>query len=102
MIGYQMKTTNNVFTYDEVKKNYKNNTAELGNAEPVWKAEPVANLNDCLQGTGYWQLQIAKGGSGNNGAAYTAQVKGGPGGVCDVLVPGFGKLDQTGVVQAAP
>ena len=100
MIGYQMNTTNNVFTYSDPKgTGYTANTAELSTAVAVWKAEPVANLNDCLAGTGYWQLKIAKDGTGNNGAAYTANVVGGAGGVCDVLVPGFGKLDATGKVS---
>ena len=76
-------------------------TAELqASAEAVWKAQPVANLNDCLAASDFWQLKIAKGGTGNNGAAYTANVSGGAGGNCDVLVPGFGKLDATGVVSA--
>ena len=101
MIGYQMNTTNNVFTYTDPEGSYNDETAELDpTAVAVWKAEPVANLNDCLAGTGYWQLEISKGGSGNNGAAYDAQVIDGPGGVCDILVPGFGKLDQSGVVTA--
>lgn len=100
MIGYQMNTTNNVFTYSDPKTDYTNNTAELGTATAVWKAVPNANLNNCLSASGYWQLKIAKGGTGNNGAAYTANVTGGPGGDCDVLVPGFGKLDATGVVSA--
>ena len=99
MIGYQMKTTNNVFTYtEEADLSSSNETAELDAATAVWSATPVANLNDCAADTKSWQLSISKGGSGNNGAAYDADVEGGPGGDCDVLVPGFGKLDQSGVV----
>lgn len=101
MIGYQMNTSNNVFTYSDPEGNYTNETAELNaTAVAVWKAVPVANLNDCLAASDYWQLEISKGGTGNNGAAYDAQVTGGPSGACNVLVPGFGKLDQSGVVTA--
>ena len=100
MIGYNMKTTNNVFTYDSVKTDYTAGTAALSAGGTVWKATPKANLNDCTTGM-FWQLKISAGGSGNNGAVYDAEVSGGPAGVCDVLVPGFGKLDQSGVVTDA-
>lgn len=103
MIGYNMSTTNNVFTYAPVKadNSFTAGTAQLGTSgEIVWRATPNANLNDCLT-TDKWQLKISAGGTSNNGAVYDAEVSGGPAGNCDILVPGFGKLDQSGVVTAA-
>lgn len=101
-IGYNMSTSNNVFTYSDPKgSGYSSGTAELASAEAVWQAVPNANLNDCTGTTSKWQLTIAKGGTGNNGAEYDAGVTGGPGGNSDVLVPGFGKLDKDGVVGTA-
>ena len=100
MIGYNMKTTNNVFTYDSVYAGYKKGTEALGTGTEVWKATPKADLNECTTSTGWWKLSIAKAsGSASNGAEYTATVSGGPAGVCDVLVPGFGKLDKSGSVN---
>ncbi|MBO4713018.1 MAG: type II secretion system protein [Fibrobacter sp.] len=101
MIGYNMKTTNNVFTYSDPKgeTNYPKGTDKLAGATEVWKAVPKANLNDCTT-SDWWSLKIAKAsGSASNGAEYTAHVAGGPGGNCDVLVPGFGKLDKSGSVN---
>ena len=101
MIGYQMNTTNNVFTYGQGTVQFSDETADLENdAGDVWSATPVANLNDCEAGEIRWQIDISKGGTGNNGAAYDTKVSDGPGGNCDVLVPGFGKLDKDGVVEA--
>ena len=101
MIGYTMKTNNNVFTYDSVSTSYTGGTAVLGNATAVWKATPKANLNECST-SNFWQLKIKKAtGTGNNGAEYEAQVSGGAGGNCDVLAPGFGKLGTGGVVSDA-
>ena len=92
MIGYKMETTNNVFTYSEEKDlSGSQETAELGSAEDVWKATPKAALNDC-ETTDNWVLQI-EAAQGNNGAAYNAIVSSTD---CNVLVPGFGKLDKTG------
>ena len=100
MIGYQMNTTNNVFTYGKGGATFNEETADLeSGAGSVWTATPVANLNDCEAGEVRWQIEISKGGSGNNGAAYDTKVSDGPGGNCDVLVPGFGKLDKEGVVE---
>ncbi|MBO7061546.1 MAG: type II secretion system protein [Fibrobacter sp.] len=98
MIGYNMKTTNQVFQYDSIKTGYTAGTLALTtNTDEIWRATPKANLNDCTTSM-YWNLKISKGGTGNNGAVYDAGVSGGAAGVCDVLVPGFGKLDQSGVV----
>ena len=100
MIGYSMKTTNNVFTYDSVYTGYKKGTEKLGSGNEVWKATPKADLNECTSNQGWWKLTIAKAsGSASNGAEYNATVFDGPAGKCDVLVPGFGKLDKTGSVN---
>jgi len=101
MIGYTMNTTNKVFTYDSSTTTTSNGTGVLSTtAAPVWKATPQAALNDCTT-SNFWQLKISKAtGTGSNGAVYDAEVSGGAGGPCDVLVPGFGKLDQSGVVTA--
>ena len=98
-IGYKMETTNNVFTYTEENKPSKG-TATLGSLTAVWKAQPKANLNDCTSGAGYWELKLKKTSvSGGNGAQYKAHVKGDD---CNVLVPGYGKLDATGAAQIDP
>ena len=91
MIGYKMETTNNVFTYTEEKTGYDQETAALGDAETVWKATPKAGLNECTTDD-FWTLDI-EAASDNNGAAYNAKVTSTE---CNVLVPGFGKLDKTG------
>ena len=94
-IGYKMETTNNVFNYTE-QNAPQNGTATLGNLTEVWLAQPRANLNDCTSAAGYWKLSLrATTVSGGNGAEYKANVKGDD---CNVLVPGFGKLDQSGAV----
>ena len=99
MIGYTMNTSNNVFSYDSVTTT-TSGTGVLGTAVAVWKATPKAALNDCTT-SNFWQLKISKAtGTGANGAVYDAEVSGGAGGNCDVLVPGFGKLDQNGVADA--
>ena len=95
-IGYNMATTNNVFTYTEEKftAGAAATAALASSAEAVWKAQPVANLNDCTSSVGYWELKIKKtSATGGNGAEYKAHVKGAD---CNVLVPGYGKLDATG------
>ena len=96
-IGYKMETTNNVFTYTEEKwTDGSASTAELPDeATGVWKATPNASLNDCATGTGYWELKIQTAGNAN-GAKYKAHVKGAD---CNVLTPGFGKLDESGAAQ---
>ena len=94
-IGYQMNTTNNVFTYTEETLSGANTATIPSTAAAVWKAEPNASLNDCAAGTGYWELKIKTANSGN-GAAYKAHVKGAD---CNVLAPGYGKLDETGAAQ---
>lgn len=91
MIGYKMETTNNVFTYTEEKDDYTQETAVLGSAETVWKATPKAGLNEC-ETSDNWTLEI-QAADDANGAAYTAKVTSTE---CNVLVPGFGKLDKTG------
>ena len=102
VIGYQMNTNNNVFTYGKGADSWTNGTAELTESGvSVWTATPNANLNDCQSGAVRWQIEISKSTkAGDNGAAYDTKVSGGPAGVCDVLVPGFGKLDKEGVVSA--
>ena len=96
MIGYSMQTTNNVFTYDSTGVTFTNKTAALTTGGRVWKATPKANLNECTTSM-FWQIKISAGGS--NGAQYDAEVSEGPGGKCDLLAPGFGKLDKDGVVS---
>ena len=96
MIGYSMATSNKVFSYSDLAT-YTNETAALSAGGIVWKAVPQANLNDCSTSM-FWQIKISAGGA--NGAQYDAEVSDGPGGKCDVLAPGFGKLDKDGVVTA--
>ena len=92
MIGYNMNTTNNVFTYGQGNATFTKETAALATtAKEVWNAQPKAALNDCTT-SGKWSLEI-KSVSGENGAAYNAKVSSTD---CNVLVPGFGKLDKTG------
>ena len=92
MIGYKMNTTNGVFTYTEKKDlSGSKETAELNSATAVWEAKPQAALNDCKTSDA-WTLEIAKASSGN-GAEYIAKVSSTD---CNVLVPGFGKLDKSG------
>ena len=103
VIGYQMNTNNNVFTYGKGADSFTDGgTATLGESGvSVWTATPNANLNDCQSGAVRWQIEISKSTrAGDNGAAYDTKVSGGAGGVCDVLVPGFGKLDKDGVVES--
>jgi prepilin-type N-terminal cleavage/methylation domain-containing protein len=101
-IGYTMND-NSVFDYSELPAANVGNavTTELNTgAVEVWKAQPVANLNDCTSAAGYWSLKIKKSGaSGDNGAQYEAHVKGND---CNVLTPGYGKLDATGAAQIDP
>ena len=95
-IGYKMETTNNVFKYEE-ENAPSAGTAELGDLTAAWKAMPKANLNDCTSAAGYWELKIQKTtATGGNGAQYKAHVKGDD---CNVLTPGYGKLDATGAAQ---
>lgn len=92
MIGYNMNTTNNVFTYDDGNVAFNKETAALSTtAAEVWSATPKAALNECKT-TDKWSLEI-KSVNGENGAAYNAKVSSTE---CNVLVPGFGKLDKTG------
>ena len=93
MIGYKMETTNNVFTYTEEKdlSGSKETDALPTEAADVWSATPKAALNDCSTSDS-WTLAIRAEKDGN-GAAYTAKVSSTE---CNVLVPGFGKLDKTG------
>ncbi len=95
MIGYEMNTTNNVFTYTEESLSEANTATIPSTAAAVWKAEPNASLNNCESGTGYWELKIKTATTGN-GAGYEAHVKGAD---CNVLAPGYGKLDETGSAQ---
>ena len=95
MIGYEMNTTNNVFTYTEETLSDANTAAITSTAAAVWKAEPKASLNNCAAGTGYWELKIKTAQTGN-GAGYKAHVKGAD---CNVLAPGYGKLDETGSAE---
>lgn len=94
-IGYKMETTNNVFKYEE-ENAPASGTEALGTAKAVWKATPLAGLNDCKT-TDSWGLKIAKIQDGN-GAAYTARVSSAD---CNVLTPSFGKLDATGAATIA-
>ena len=89
-IGYKMETSNNVFKYEE-QNAPSSGTELLGAAKAVWKATPLAGLNDCKT-TDFWQLKIASI-SKDNGAAYTAQVSSAD---CNVLTPSYGKLAKTG------
>ena len=95
-IGYTMNTTNNVFKYEEQGLTGAA-TGALSSGGDVWKATPLAPLNDCSTSDN-WQLAISLASSGN-GAAYTAKVSSAD---CNVLVPGFGKLDATGAATVTP
>ena len=96
-IGYTMND-NSVFDYSE--EHFTAGAADtdvLGTATEVWKAQPKANLNDCTSADGYWELKIKQSTvAGDNGAQYEAHVKGDD---CNVLTPGYGKLDATGAAQ---
>ena len=97
-IGYNMKTSNNVFTYEEDESGMTDGTADVEGLGKVWTASPVAALNDCADDA-EWTINIDKASSGN-GAAYDLTVTDGPGGDCDILAPGLGKLDKDGVIAA--
>lgn len=63
----------------------------------MWKAQPVANLNDYTSSVGCWELNIKKiSVTDGNDAEYKAHVKGGD---CNVLVPGYEKFDAAGATQ---
>ncbi|WP_295860284.1 type II secretion system protein [uncultured Fibrobacter sp.] len=102
-IGYTM-TSNTVFKYFErttengltTASTYAIPSAVTSTNE--WKAQPQAALNNCQQ-TSVWTINIKKAASGN-GAGYKVAVTGGPTGDCNILVPGLGKLDETGNVSA--
>ena len=89
-----MNTTNNVFTYTEETPSGAI-TAAIPSTAAAWKAEPKASLNDCAADTGYWEHKIKTAESGNGAANKTH----GKGAVCNVLAPGYGKLDETGAAQ---
>ena len=93
-IGYKMASSNNVFNYVETNSTLTNGTATLGASAEVWKATNISALNDCGANS-EWQINILAASSGN-GAAYDLTVTGGATGNCNVLVPGFGKLDKDG------
>jgi len=103
-IGYNM-TSNTVFKYFE--KSTENGetsatTATLtstATSTNLWKAQPQAALNDCAN-TSVWTINIKKAASGN-GAGYKVAVTGGASGNCNILVPGLGKLDESGTIQTA-
>lgn len=92
-IGYTMKTSNNVFDYKELTLKDSETGVLSSSAAEVWQATPVAPLNECKT-TDTWKLAIKTASSGN-GAGYVAKVSSDD---CNVLVPGFGKLDETGKV----
>lgn len=103
MIGYTMNS-NTVFKYFELTTENgvdAASTTALGsvtNTNP-WKAQPQAALNECAA-TSIWTINI-KSSSAGNGAAYKVGVTGGASGDCNVLVPGLGKLDESGVIGSA-
>jgi len=81
---------NSVFDYTELTTTGSNTAALPTNFTDVWKAQPVANLNDCASAQGYWLIKLKKStATGDNGAAYEAHVKGND---CNVLTPSFGKI----------
>ena len=89
-IGYEMKD-NTVFDYEEQTLSGASTAAIPSEAAAVWQATPKAALNQC--GTDKnWQLKIKTAATGN-GAGYKAAVGSAD---CNVLVPGFGKLDESG------
>ena len=97
-IGYTMKTSNNVFDYNEKGTGkFNKGTAAVAGLGEVWEAKPKASLNDCAGGS-VWNIKVDAA-SNNNGAAYDLGVTGGAGGDCDVLAPGLGKLDKDGVID---
>ena len=96
-IGYTMETSNNVFDYDELTLKDSETGTLASSAADVWQATPKAPLNEC-QKTDSWKLAIKTASSGN-GAGYKAEVSSDD---CNVLVPGFGKLDETGSATITP
>ena len=94
-IGYEMKD-NTVFDYEEETLSEATTAAIPSSATDVWSATPKAALNDC-QTSDNWKLQIKTAATGN-GAGYKAAVSSAD---CNVLVPGFGKLDETGAATIA-
>ena len=101
-IGYNM-TSNTVFKYFEKTTENGETTASTATipatatTSNLWKAQPQASLNDCAK-TSTWTINIKQASAGN-GAAYKVAVTGGMGGNCDVLVPGLGKLDESGHIN---
>ena len=98
-IGYKMESSNNVFSYVQTNDLAgTNGTAKLSNsAAEVWLAKNKAALNDCDKDS-EWKIEIIEASSGN-GAAYELSVTGQATGDCNVLTPGFGKLDKDGHID---